>query len=149
MYYWYNKGKVHFIPLMYPSIGNLTPNVYFLVDDPPWSCIRVPPWTFRPHARHFRRKSCHVQRTVTFNMVYIPKLPPTSSNPHITISCPSKTSLSNFVPHLTSLCTQKEEGEEECDIDLPILVPTRHQYSLNQTEKASECLFHSFFVLSI
>jgi len=48
---------------------------------PPWSCIRVPPLTFRPHARHFRRKSCHMQRTVTFNTVYIPKLPPTSSNP--------------------------------------------------------------------
>jgi hypothetical protein len=47
----------------------------------------VPPWTFRPHARHFRRKLCHVQRTVTFNSVSIPKLPPTSSNPlnlHIT-----------------------------------------------------------------
>jgi hypothetical protein len=41
----------------------------------------VPPWTFRPHARHFRRKSCHVQRTVTFNTVFIPKLPSTSSNP--------------------------------------------------------------------
>jgi hypothetical protein len=47
----------------------------------------VPPWTFRPHARHFRQKSCHVQRTITFNLVSIPKLPLTSSNPlnpHIT-----------------------------------------------------------------
>jgi hypothetical protein len=53
----------------------------------PRSCIRVPPWTFRPHACHFRRKSCHVQCTVTFNSVSIPKLQSTSSNPlnpHIT-----------------------------------------------------------------
>jgi hypothetical protein len=28
------NGKVHFTPLMYPPIGNLTPNVQFLVDDP-------------------------------------------------------------------------------------------------------------------
>jgi hypothetical protein len=27
-------GKAHFTPLMYLPIGNLTPNVYFLVDDP-------------------------------------------------------------------------------------------------------------------
>jgi hypothetical protein len=40
----------------------------------------------------------------------------------------------------------KEEGDEEGDIDFSILVPSQHRYSLNQTKKAGECLFHSFFV---
>jgi hypothetical protein len=80
-------GEITLYPLDVSTYWQFDTQCLIFGRWPPSSCICVPPWTFRPHARHFRQKSCHVQGTVTFNSVSILKLPTTSSNPlnpHIT-----------------------------------------------------------------
>jgi hypothetical protein len=139
-------GKVHFTPLMYPLIGNLMPNVQFLVDDPPevvYVCHRGPS-VHMPVILYGNRVTCSARSRLTqFPSPNYPRHHLTHTY-HCLVPLQNITFKKNFPTRLHSP-TQKEEGDEEGDIDFLILVPTRHRYSLDQTEKAGECLFHSFF----